>query len=217
MISASHQPNLLPKDTLMTLSITSDNKASPQALDDDLFAPSPRHPDSRLETDWLFLYNKLPPDQWFGADYAYKTSGWLKVHTNIRKRQRILTQISTAYQSGEFDWSEYRSQMLKRINMHILKLHQHHGVEDEGFFPEFIRMYPQLQAGFEILGCDHVRLDALLDKLQLQNDTLARSEVEDKALAEQLHQTLMDASKLLQQHLTDEEDLVIPILGLRQG
>ncbi|WP_082787252.1 hemerythrin domain-containing protein [Psychrobacter sp. P11G5] len=185
--------------------------------DEDLFTLSPRHPDSRLEMDWLFLFNKLPPDQWFSTDYAYKTSGWLKVHTNIRKRQRILTQISKGYQSGEYDWSEYRSQILKRINMHVLKLHQHHGVEDEGFFPEFIRIYPQLQAGFEILGRDHVRLDALLDKLQVQNDTLARSEVEDKALAEQLHQTLVDATDLLSQHLTDEEDLVIPILGLRQG
>ena len=187
------------------------------AADDDLFSITPRHPDSRLEVGWLFLYHKLPPDQWFGADYAYKTSGWLKVHTNIRKRQRILTQISEGYQSGEYDWAKYRSQMLKRINMHILKLHQHHGVEDEGFFPEFIRMYPQLQAGFEILGCDHVRLNALLDELQAQNDQLARTEVEDKVLAAQLHQTLMDASKLLSQHLSDEEDLVIPILGLRQG
>ncbi|MDE0490928.1 hemerythrin domain-containing protein [Psychrobacter sp. A3] len=201
----------------MTLSITSNNKASPQVLDDDLFAPSPRHPESRLEAEWLFLFNKLPPDQWFGADYAYKTSGWLKVHTNIRKRQRILTQISEGYQSGEYDWAKYRSQMLKRINIHILKLHQHHGVEDEGFFPEFIRMYPQLQEGFEILRRDHERLDALLDELQAQNDQLTRSEVGDKALAEQLHQTLMDASKLLSQHLTDEEDVVIPILGLRQG
>jgi len=67
------------------------------------------------------------------------------------------------------------------------------------------------------LGRDHVRLDALLDKLQVQNDTLARSEVEDKMLAEQLNQTLVDATDLLSQHLTDEEDLVIPILGLRQG
>ena len=196
---------------------STDNTVSQKALDEDLFTLSPRHPDSRLEADWLFLFNKLPPDQWFSADYAYKTSGWLKVHTNIRKRQRILTQISDSYQSGEYDWAEYRSQLLKRINMHILKLHQHHGVEDEGFFPEFIKMYPQLQAGFEILGRDHVRLDALLDKLQVENDRLARSEVEDKALAVQLHQTLVDATDLLSQHLTDEEDLVIPILGLRQG
>lgn len=193
------------------------NNTSQQALDDDLFSLAPRHPDSRLEADWLFLYNKLPPEQWFAADYAYKTSGWLKVHTNIRKRQRILTQISEAYIDGEFDWAEYRSQILKRINMHILKLHQHHGVEDDGFFPEFIRMYPQLAPAFEILGHDHEYLNALLDTLQIQNDTLARSEGEDKLLAEQLHETLVKVTDLLQQHLTDEEDLVIPILGLRQG
>ena len=193
------------------------NNTSQQALDDDLFSLAPRHPDSRLKADWLFLYNKLPPEQWFAADYAYKTSGWLKVHTNIRKRQRILTQISEAYIDGEFDWAEYRSQILKRINMHILKLHQHHGVEDDGFFPEFIRMYPQLAPAFEILGHDHEYLNALLDKLQIQNDELAKSEGEDKALAEQLHDTLVKVTDLLQQHLTDEEDLVIPILGLRQS
>ncbi|WP_299329412.1 hemerythrin domain-containing protein [uncultured Psychrobacter sp.] len=199
------------------MTLSANNKTSQQALDDDLFSLIPRHPDSRLEADWLFLYNKLPPDQWFSADYAYKTSGWLKVHTNIRKRQRILVQISEAYISGEFDWSEYRSQILKRINMHVLKLHQHHGVEDEGFFPEFVSMYPKLAPAFEILGHDHEYLNELLDKLQIQNDQLARSEVEDKALAEELHKTLVAVTDLLQQHLTDEEDLVIPILGLRQG
>lgn len=196
---------------------TATNDTSQQDRDDDLFSITPRHPDSRLEADWLFLYNKLPPDQWFGADYAYKTSGWLKVHTNIRKRQRILMQISDAYRNGEFDWSEYRSQILKRINMHILKLHQHHGVEDEGFFPEFVSMYPKLAPAFEILGKDHDYLNALLDELQIQNDALARSEVEDKALAKELHDTLVKVTDLLQQHLTDEEDLVIPILGLRQS
>jgi len=199
------------------MTLSANNKTSQQALDDDLFSLAPRHPDSRLEADWLFLYNKLPPDQWFGADYAYKTSGWLKVHTNIRKRQRILMQISDAYFSGEFDWSEYRSQILKRINMHVLKLHQHHGVEDEGFFPEFVNMYPKLAPAFEILGHDHEYLNELLDTLQAKNDQLARSEVEDKALAEELHETLVKVTDLLQQHLTDEEDLVIPILGLRQG
>ncbi|WP_435979218.1 hemerythrin domain-containing protein [Psychrobacter sp. DM4] len=193
------------------------NDASQQDRDDDLFSITPRHPDSRLEADWLFLYNKLPPDQWFGSDYAYKTSGWLKVHTNIRKRQRILTQISEAYIDGEYDWAEYRSQILKRINMHVLKLHQHHGVEDEGFFPEFVRIYPALAPAFEILNKDHECLNALLDELQIQNDKLARNEVEYKALAKALHETLVKVTDLLRQHLTDEEDLVIPILGLRQG
>ncbi|MEN6669440.1 hemerythrin domain-containing protein [Psychrobacter sp. B38] len=175
---------------------------------------SPRHPESRLETDWLFLYEQLPPTDWFEAAYVYKTSGWLNIHADIRKRQRILTQISEAYRVNDFDWSAYRSQILPRINQYIMKLHHHHNIEDQAYFPTFIRMYPQLKAGFEILDRDHVHLDTLLNELQALNGQLANSESEDKALAEQLHHTLVNVSELLSQHLTDEEDLVIPILGL---
>lgn len=177
-------------------------------------ALSPRHPDSRLEADWLFLYDKLPPAKWFSAEYVYKTSGWLNIHADIRKRQHILTQISDAYQSGSIEWSEYRSQILPRINQYIMKLHHHHNIEDQSYFPMFIRMYPQLKSGFEILDRDHVHLDKILHELQALNAKLAKTDVEDKALGEQLHKTLIDVSNLLSQHLTDEEDLVIPILGL---
>ena len=182
--------------------------------DNTLGASMPRHPESRLQSDWLFLYDKLPPDQWFSNDYVYKTSFWLSIHADIRKRQHVLIQISDAYRSGDIEWLEYRSQISPRINQYIFKLHQHHNIEDTGYFPQFMRMYPQLKAGFEILDRDHVHLDTLLNELQVLNSRLASSNTEDKALVEQLHQRLMDASELLSQHLTDEEDLVIPILGL---
>lgn len=178
---------------------------------------SPRHPHSRLDSDWLFLFEKLPPSQWYSADYAYKTSGWLNVHTNIRKRQRILREFSEAYLEGKIEWQQYRPQILKRIGMHVLKLHQHHSVEDQGFFPNFISSYPQLTAGFEMLEQDHVKLNALLDKLQGLNDELVLAEVEDKALAERLYDNLVTGTDFLSQHLTDEEDLVVPILALRDG
>lgn len=184
------------------------------SADGEVSGPTPRHPDSRLEADWLFLYEKLPPNQWYSADYVYKTSGWLNIHADIRKRQRILNQISDAYHSGDIEWSEYRAQLSPRIHQYIFKLHQHHRVEDKGYFPQFIRMYPQLKSGFEVLDRDHVHLDSLLNELQGLNSQLATSEDEDKALGGQLHQTLVDVSVLLSQHLTDEEDLVIPILGL---
>ncbi len=177
-------------------------------------ALSPRHPDTRLEADWLFLYEMLPPTKWFSADYVYKTSFWLSIHADIRERQHILTQISDAYQSGDIDWAQYRSQILPRINQYVFKLHQHHNIEDKGYFPQFVRMYPQLKAGFEILDRDHVRLDGLLNELQALSGRLATSEGKNKALGEQLHKTLIDVSNLLSQHLSDEEDLVIPILGL---
>ena len=192
----------------------SNHNATPQDTPNAVSGLSPRHPDSRLETDWLFLYEKLPPTDWFNADYVYKTSGWLNIHADIRQRQRILLEISDAYRMNSLEWSAYRAQTLPRVNQYILKLHHHHNIEDQAYFPTFIRMYPQLKAGFEILDRDHVHLDTLLNELQTLNGQLAKSDVEDKALTEQLHHTLVNVSVLLSQHLTDEEDLVIPILGL---
>lgn len=199
------------KDNTMA---ASNHNVTSQDLPNGASGLSPRHPDSRLETDWLFLYDQLPPTDWFKADYVYKTSGWLNIHADIRQRQRILIEISGAYRMNNLEWSAYRTQTLPRINQYILKLHHHHNIEDQTYFPTFIRMYPQLKAGFEILDRDHVHLDALLNELQALNGHLAKSDVEDKALTEQLHQTLVNVSVLLSQHLTDEEDLVIPILGL---
>jgi hemerythrin-like domain-containing protein len=192
----------------------SNHNVNHQDASDDALGLTPRHPDSRLDTDWLFLYKKLPPAEWLNADHIYKTSGWLNIHADIRNRQHTLIQISDAYQSSNIDWSQYRSQSLPRINQYIMKLHHHHNIEDQAYFPTFIRMYPQLKTGFEILDRDHVRLDGLLNELQTLSGQLATSEVEDKALGKQLHQTLVTVSELLSQHLTDEEDLVIPILGL---
>lgn len=197
---------------------TKKNSNENQAKGDDLeITVTPRHPQSRLDSDWLFLYEKLPPNQWYSSDYAYKTSGWLNVHTNIRKRQRILRQLSEEYLMGALNWDNYRPQILERIGIHVLKLHQHHSVEDHGFFPEFVSSYPQLKTGFEILERDHVRLNALLDELQGLNDELVKAKVEDKALADRLHQNLIAGTDFLSQHLTDEEDLVVPILALREG
>lgn len=198
-------PQLAPQ-TQFTLS-SKDDSAKP--------AVTPRHPESRLQSDWLFLYEKLPANQWYSSDYAYKTSGWLNVHTNIRKRQRILRQLSEEYLMGALNWDNYRTQILQRISIHVLKLHQHHRVEDHGFFPEFVSSYPQLKPGFEILERDHVRLNALLDEMQSLNDELAKAQNEDKALADRLHVNLITGTDFLSQHLTDEEDLVVPILALR--
>lgn len=205
LMNDSEEAMLIYKDNTMTTSTQNMNHQN---------ALSPRHPDSRLEADWLFLYDKLPPDKWLVAEYVYKTSGWLNIHADIRKRQHIIIQISEAYHSDSIEWVEYRSQILPRINQYIFKLHQHHNIEDQAYFPTFIRMYPQLKLGFEILDRDHARLDGLLNELQALNDRLATSEVEDNALGEQLHEILINVSELLSQHLTDEEDLVIPILGL---
>ncbi|WP_201586620.1 hemerythrin domain-containing protein [Psychrobacter jeotgali] len=202
-------------DTFDTKNATH-NKDNQNTSNEKLAKISPRHPDSRLQLDWLFLYEKLPASHWRNAEYVNRTANWLNTHNGIRKRQKVLKQLSAEYQMGALNWSNYRLQVLPRIEEHVFKLHQHHSIEDKRYFPRFIQEYPQLKAGFELLERDHERLDALLNELQTLNNTLAMSTVEDNALAERLHHTLIASSDLLASHLSDEEDLVIPILGLRQ-
>ena len=185
-----------------------------QNLDSKITSPAPRHPDTRLESDWLFLYQAMPPETWCDSEHAYKTSFWLNIHADLRQSQQTLEDISIMYQQGKLDWAEYRKHILPRMRQYIAKLHQHHHIEDTGYFPHFVRMYPALQAGFEILDQDHVRLDALLATWQTLNHTLADSIEENETLAEQLHTMIIDVGRLMSQHLSDEEDLVIPILVL---
>ena len=180
----------------------------------DVITLSPRHPKSRLDADQLFLYQQLPPKQWQNMDYRYKTSFWLNIHADIRQHQQRLNKISALYQAGDLAWVTYRTQIMPLIHQYIFKLHQHHNIEDQGYFPHFIARYPQLQSGFQVLDDDHGRLDELLGGLEVLNNRLAASDNEDNALAKHLHQELTNASELLSQHLSDEEDLVIPILGL---
>lgn len=175
---------------------------------------APRHPESRLAADWLFLYQKLPAEHWRDPKYSHKTASLLRAHNGIRRRQQVLKQLSYEYQISALNWSNYRLQVMPRIEENVFKLHQHHSIEDVRYFPSFVQDYPQLKAGFEILERDHERLALLLDEMQTLNHRLINSETEDKILAQELHQTLSAASDLLTQHLSDEEDLVIPILGL---
>lgn len=174
----------------------------------------PRHADSLLSAEWLFLHDHLPPDDWFNPDYAYKTSTWLAMHSRIQQRQGRLQQTSNAYQDNRLDWANYKSQTLRQLSSHIDHLHGHHSIEDGQYFPRFVRNYPRLTAGFAILDNDHHTLNAALHDLQQSGRALYRATLEDQRLADTLHQQLGQVSTLLSRHLSDEEDLVIPILGL---
>ena len=181
---------------------------------DILVLHTPRHADSLLNAEWLFLHDDLPPDDWFNPDYAYKTSSWLTMHSRIQRRQGVLQQTSTAYQENQVDWAVYKSHTLRQLNNHIAHLHSHHSAEDGQYFPRFVKNYPQLAAGFAILDHDHHVLNAALDNLQQSGRMLYNASVENPQLAESLHQQLTQVGVLLSRHLSDEEDLVIPILGL---
>nr|WP_256327019.1 hemerythrin domain-containing protein [Roseicitreum antarcticum] len=95
-------------------------------------------------------------------------------------------------------------------------LHGHHGWEDHSYFPELSAADPRFDAGLEVLEQDHADLDIVLEaftrsanraiKLIQLDETQARDEIG------RLHGTAETIEAFLARHLTDEEELAVPII-----
>ena len=93
-------------------------------------------------------------------------------------------------------------------------LHEHHGVEDTVYFPQMQAMEPRLLRGFEILDRDHHALDAWLSRFETAAALAISTPAPDAVGA--FHDELARFAPLLNRHLEDEEDLVVPLI-LRTG
>lgn len=94
------------------------------------------------------------------------------------------------------------------------QLHGHHMIEDHHYFPKLMTLEPRLAQGFELLENDHQRLDENIEALaEATNLTvgLIRPGAADSAAGKVLNLLgLFDG--FLDRHLTDEEELVVPII-----
>ncbi len=93
--------------------------------------------------------------------------------------------------------------------------HHHHEIEDHGYFPEFGRIYPELNRGLSLLDGDHKELDAALDDTQMALNKLNGPSITRDQLAE-LHKGSKGLESILNRHIWDEEEVIIPIF-LRHG
>lgn len=131
-----------------------------------------------------------------GADWLAATSGkLLDLPTSI-----LRDQIRTA------GVSEHGQQLLQFA-------HGHHEIEDHGYFPQFIRIYPQLERAMALLDDDHQVLDETLGGVEAALRKL-RGPTRD-SIAE-LHSNATALKKIMHRHITDEEEIIIPIF-LRHG
>lgn len=93
--------------------------------------------------------------------------------------------------------------------------HHHHEIEDHNYFPQFRLMYPELNRGFTLLDSDHKILDAALDDTQVALNQLNDHTVTRDHLAD-LHAGGQALENILNRHIWDEEEVIIPIF-LRHG
>ena len=158
------------------------------------------------------LLNDLPRARWQAhPDFGGLVRFWLDRHGMFRQLTDLLTQYSQAAVDRALDPQAYRARLSRFGAMLVQNLHGHHQIEDHQYFPQLVALEPRLQRGFDILDSDHHDLDALLARFtEAANATLRGGE------AGEMLKTVQAFTPFLDRHLTDEEDLIVPVI-LKHG
>ena len=160
------------------------------------------------------LVEKYPRESWEGhTNFGQMVQFWLQRHVMFRRLIAMMQEDMTALEAKNLDPNQYRHRFAKLGNTFVGELHMHHNVEDQHYFPRLQKLETSLIRGFEILDADHHAIDAHLENFTGQaNSTLKASDEDLIEGANKLHDQLLSVEGFLNRHLTDEEELVVPIV-----
>lgn len=147
------------------------------------------------------------------------TRFWLERHMMFRKLLSEIREGTEALIDRKMEPERYAIMTSRYGEMLINGLHEHHTIEDTHFFPKLIGVDARITRGFDILDQDHHTIDDFLNGLVDSANTIIRQvddrdKLQNAAGAFGTHLTKLE--HLLNRHLTDEEELIVPVI-LRYG
>lgn len=162
------------------------------------------------------LLADYPRDSWEShAHFDGLTRFWLERHLMFRTLQEKLQAEARAYLAGVSAPRAFGAQSARMGGFLIQQLHGHHQIEDHHYFPVLSRAEPRLKKGFALLDADHHALDGHLNDLAQSFDATLKalsSGAPARDQAGRLEQRLTAFGGFLDRHLTDEEELVVPVI-----
>lgn len=159
------------------------------------------------------LLADFPRDSWkTDPGFGGLVSFWLDRHLMFRRLTATMQEDTEAVMDGAMDPQEHKARLGRFGSMLVQQLHGHHQIEDQHYFPVLSGFDPRLLRGFDILDKDHDAMDGLLDRFATSANGLIRDVAEPGPFREEL----LSFGALLERHLYDEEDLIVPVI-LRHG
>lgn len=158
------------------------------------------------------LLQELPRAQWpEHPNFDGMVKFWLDRHLMFRQLLEVLQQDARALTDRQIDFATFGPRLARHGGMLLNELHGHHQIEDMHYFPHLARLDPRLDQGFALLDNDHGAMDGLLhDMADSANAVLQAQGTADPLGA--FHDRLSGFETMLDRHLTDEEDLIVPVI-----
>ena len=139
---------------------------------------------------------------------------WLERHLMFRRILGMLQSEARAQLDNDVDPQTYRQRLARLGRTFVQELHTHHMIEDHHYFPVLLTRDARLERGFELLDSDHHALDAVLSGFADDANAALASLAEGGGRDPVAHvlATVERTQRLLDRHLTDEEDLIVPVI-----
>lgn len=168
-----------------------------------------------LPEDLCVILADLPRADWAAhPDFNGLAAFWLDRHLAFRRMLDALSADVQDRMDGRMAPDTHAAR-LSRLGSRLLgDLVGHHQIEDEVYFPQLIRLEPQIARGFEMLDADHHALHGLIDRF-VTGANAVLAETQDAPQRDAAGRFLADLEtfdRLLARHLADEEDLVLPVV-----
>lgn len=170
-----------------------------------------------MPKEMRFLLEKYPRDSWDAhPGFKEKTRHWLGAHQMFRRLAERIQLDTEDVLNNDMGLDDYAGRLSYYGGNLVGSLHGHHGWEDRSYFPELSAADPRFDAGLELLEQDHADLDKVLDNFtRIANRVIKLSALDESQAydeAGQLHATSKTIKAFLERHLSDEEELAVPII-----
>ncbi|MBI4275711.1 MAG: hemerythrin domain-containing protein [Rhizobiales bacterium] len=170
-----------------------------------------------LPADLTYLLARYPREQWRGHNNLGEMARfWLARHDMFRELGRMLEAATTDFREGQLATAEFRVFFAPRLQFFLEQLNDHHYVEDHHYFPLFRAAEAKLSTGFDLLDGDHAALHArIMASVEAANAFLrALADGGDAQMRAAEAYAVASGALLggLTRHLTDEEDLIVPLI-----
>ena len=170
-----------------------------------------------MPVEMQLLLRAYPRDGWEAhPGFKEKTQHWLGAHQMFRRLGDLLRSETESYLDEARTSRDYAARLRHYGGTLVGNLHGHHGWEDRSYFPELSAADPRFDAGLEILEKDHEALNVVLERFtESANHVLKLNQQDEKSARDEagkLHGTIETIEAFLQRHLSDEEELAVPII-----
>jgi hypothetical protein len=167
------------------------------------------------------LLAEYPREGWeVHPNFTALTAFWLDRHLGFRRMQGLLLDETRAFIGGDREPLAYAGGLVRLAGRFLNELHGHHSIEDHHYFPALEALDARLSTGFTLLDADHHAIDPLLHAMAERANALLAAIRDGAPTADpagRLEADLARFAGFLDRHLTDEEEIVVPVILANPG